>query len=310
MYVIQKGLTVIVKKKTIYLLVSVKIKCQIKEVGIMSNVPTAVVKRLSTAVPKFKKVLASARERDINESDTVTIVTDMLEEIFGFDKYSEITREYCIQGTYCDLAIKSGKRIEYLLEVKAIGLSLKDNYLRQAVNYASREGIKWVVLTNGINWEIHRVSLDEKVQNALLFSFDFLEMNPRKSDQQELLFLLCKRGVQKDLIDDFYEYKQSVNRYTIGALLLTDPIVNTVRRELRKLKAGIKVDSDEIRELISQEVIKRELLESEAGKEANKQVEKSMKQQARAKLKSKKRTAEPEADIHRNTNNPINQTGL
>lgn len=276
----------------------------------MSNVPAAVVKRLSTAVPKFKKVLASARERDINESDTVTIVTDMLEEIFGFDKYSEITREYSIQGTYCDLAIKSGKRIEYLLEVKAIGLSLKDNHLKQAVNYASREGIKWVVLTNGINWEIHRVSLDEKVQSELLFSFDFLEMNPRKSDQQELLFLLCKRGVQKDLIDDFYEYKQSVNRYTIGALLLTDPIVNTVRRELRKLKTGIKVDSDEIRELISQEVIKRELLESEAGKEANRQVEKSMKQQERAKLKSKKGTAKPEADIHRNTNNPINQTGL
>jgi len=61
----------------------------------MSNIPAAVVKRLSTAVPKFKKVLASARERDINESDTVTIITDMLEEIFGFDKYSEITREHC-----------------------------------------------------------------------------------------------------------------------------------------------------------------------------------------------------------------------
>jgi len=85
----------------------------------MGNVPTAVAKRLITAVPKFKKVLTSARERDINESDTVTIVTDMLDEIFGFDKYSEITKEYCIQGTYCDLAIKSGKRIEYLLEVKA-----------------------------------------------------------------------------------------------------------------------------------------------------------------------------------------------
>ena len=276
----------------------------------MSNIPAAVVKRLNTAVPKFKKVLASARERDINESDTVTIVTDMLEEIFGFDKYSEITREYCIQGTYCDLAIKSGKTIEYLLEVKAIGLSLKDTHLKQAVNYASREGIKWVVLTNGINWEIHRVSLDEKVQTELLFSFDFLEMNPRKSDQQELLFLLCKRGVKKDLIDDFYEYKQSVNRYTIGALLLADPIINTVRRELHKLKTGIKVDADEIKELISQEVIKRELLESEAGKEANKQVGKSMKQQERAKLKSKKRTAGPEADIPRNTNNPINQTGL
>jgi len=124
------------------------------------------------------------------------------------------------------------------------------------------------------------------------------------------LFLLCKRGVQKDLIDEFYEYKQSVNRYTIGALLLTEPIVNTVRRELRKIKTGIKVDSAEIRELISQEVIKREILESETGKETNKQVERLMKQQERAKLKSKKGATTPEADIPGNTNNPINQTGL
>ena len=81
----------------------------------MSNIPAAVVKRITTTVPKFKKILEKAKERDVNESDTVTIVTDMLEEIFGFDKYSEITREYAIQGTYCDLAIKTGKRIEYLI---------------------------------------------------------------------------------------------------------------------------------------------------------------------------------------------------
>ena len=123
------------------------------------SVPAAVQKRLNLAVPKFKKILTDSKERDVNESDTVTIITDMLEEIFGFDKYTDITREYAIQGTYCDLAIKTGKMVDYLIEVKAIGLDLKDNHLKQAVNYASREGIKWVVLTNGILWQIHRVTL-------------------------------------------------------------------------------------------------------------------------------------------------------
>ena len=66
----------------------------------MSKVPAVTLKRLNSAVPKFKKILEQAKERDVNESDTVTIVTDMLEEIFGFDKYSEITREFAIQGTY------------------------------------------------------------------------------------------------------------------------------------------------------------------------------------------------------------------
>ena len=253
----------------------------------MSNISTVVVKRLTSAVPKFKKILEKAKERDVNESDTVTIITDMLEEVFGFDKYSEITREYAIQGTYCDLAIKTGKRIEYLIEVKAIGLDLNDKHLKQAVNYAAREGIKWVVLTNGIKWEIHRITVENKVQNEKLFIFDFIEMNHRQADQQELLFLLCKRGTQKDLIDDYYEYRQSVNRYTVGALLLTDSITSVVRRELRKLKPGIKVYTEEIKSLVHDEIIKREILESEAGIEASKQLSKFLKKQERAKKQNK-----------------------
>ena len=77
----------------------------------MGNIPAAVVKRLTSTVPKFKKILAKAKEKDVNESDTVTIVIDILGEVFGFDKYSDITREYGIQGTYCDLAIRTNKEL-------------------------------------------------------------------------------------------------------------------------------------------------------------------------------------------------------
>ncbi len=243
----------------------------------MVAVPISASKRLVAAVPKFKDILMRAKERDINESDTVTIVTDILSEVFGFDKYSEITREHVVQGTYCDIAIQTEKGVEYLIEVKAIGLTLNSRHLRQAVNYAAREGINWVVLTNGIDWELHRVSVEDKVQNELMFRFSFAEINMRQKESVELLFLLCKRGVQKDLISDYYQRKQSINRYTVGALMLTEPVINVVRRELRKYKPEIKVDSSEIEELVEKEVIKREILDSEAGLEARKQVAKYVK---------------------------------
>jgi len=258
----------------------------------MANIPSVVSKRFSSAVPKFKRVLKRAKERDVNESDTVTIVTDMLEEIFGFDKYSEITREFSIQGTYCDLAVKSAKKIEYLIEVKAIGLSLSDNHLKQAVNYAAREGIKWIVLTNGIRWEVYRVSLEDRVHHEKLFDLDFAEINVRQKEAQETLFLLCKRGVQKDLIDEYYEYRQSVNRYTIGAMLLSDDVVSVIRRELRKVKSGVIADVEEIKYLLETEVLKRDILESAAGKEAIKELTKFKKKQAKAKSKARK-TATP-----------------
>jgi hypothetical protein len=77
-------------------------------------------------------------------------------------------------------------------------------------------------------------------------------------------------------------------------LLLTESIASAVRKELRKLKPGIKVDTEEISDLIKNEVIKRETLESEAGIEAKKQVTKFIKKQARAKTKVTTKTAAPQ----------------
>ena len=122
----------------------------------MVKIPKKVSERISKAGAKFQKVLKVAKDRDVNESDTVTIVTDMLAQVFGWDKYTEITSEQAIRGTYCDLAVKLDDKIKYLIEVKDIGLTLKENHLRQAINYGANHGISWVVLTNAINWEIYK----------------------------------------------------------------------------------------------------------------------------------------------------------
>ncbi len=72
----------------------------------MPPVPKKVEERLMAGIKRFQPIIASAKARDLNESDTVFIVTDMLSEVFGYDKYSEITSETAIRGTWCDLAIK------------------------------------------------------------------------------------------------------------------------------------------------------------------------------------------------------------
>lgn len=191
--------------------------------------------------------------------------------------------------------VVTNKKVEYLIEVKAIGLGLNAKHARQAVNYASREGIQWVVLTNGIQWEIYRVSTDGKVTSERLFSFDFTEMNPREKEQQDLLFLLCKKGIKKNLIGDYYRYRQSVNRHTIGALLLTDKIATVLRAELRKLCPDTKVNIEEVKSIVENEIIRREVHESEAGLEANKLIAKLIRKQAREKEKTKLPTEQPSA---------------
>lgn len=249
----------------------------------MVSVPVAVEKQLKSAVPKFKDILQKKGEEDVNEADTVTIITDILVEVFGFDRYSDITKEYGIRGNYkCDLAVVLKERVAYLIEVKSIGTNLSEKHLKQAVNYAAREGINDVVLTNGLQWQVHRVTTQGKVQTERLCEFDFLNLDPKKREDLEQLFLLCKRGVQKNAMSEFYEHSQIFSPHTVGALLLTDPVLRVVRSELRKLKSGMKpVPPEQIKDMMERQVIKRDLL-GEDGDEARKLIARATRKQRKA----------------------------
>lgn len=240
----------------------------------MSSVPKRVSERFAKQVGKYKGVLKRAHDRDVNESDTVTIITDMLASVFGYDKYTEVTSEQAIRGTYCDLAIKVDDDIRFLIEVKAIGLDLKEAHLRQALNYGANNGVPWIVLTNGIIWEVHRVKFDRPIDHELVCQFNFLDLTARKTEDQKKLFILCKEGLSKDAIGEFHTRVQSLNRFVIAAIIQSDPSVNTIRRELRRLLPGTKISSDEIKGLLP-EVLKRDVTEGDIAKKARQKVQRA-----------------------------------
>src|SRR3972149_4974647 len=113
----------------------------------MINAPSKIASRITSGIKNYQPIINSAKSRDINESDTVIIVTDMLNDIFGYDKYADVSSEHAIRGTYCDLARKVDGSLAMLIEVKAIGLEQEHQYVQQAVDYADNQGVEWVILT-------------------------------------------------------------------------------------------------------------------------------------------------------------------
>ena len=69
------------------------------------------VDRAKPALCRYQKILESARRRDVNESDTSVIVSDILTDVLGYDKYEEVTTELSVRSTFCDLAIKIHGRL-------------------------------------------------------------------------------------------------------------------------------------------------------------------------------------------------------
>jgi hypothetical protein len=244
--------------------------------------PKKVTERLIAGIKRYQPVLSAAKARDVGESDTVTIVVDMLADVFGYDKYSEITSEYAIRSTYCDLAIKIDGTLQTLIEVKAIGLDLKEHHVKQAVDYAANQGVDWVLLTNGINWRVYRLMFTKPISNDLVVDIDFCAMNTRTAADLELLYLWCKEGWQRSVLGDYHSQRQALSRFYVGAALLTDPVLDAVRRELRRVSPDVRIDTEQIRGVLANEVIKREVMEGDKATEAAKKLAKATAKAAKA----------------------------
>jgi len=238
----------------------------------MTKLPVRVAERLSTGLKRYQPILAAARARDINESDTVVIVADMLQDIFGYDKYAELTSEFAIRGTFCDLAVKLDGRLTLLLEVKAIGSELKEPHIKQAVDYAANQGCEWVVLTNARCWRAYRVHFTKPIQHELVLDIVVDGLSPKKDADLGFLWLLSKEGQGKSGLDEYHAQREALSRFTLGALLQTDTVLSVLRRELRRISPDARIDESEILEVLTNEVLKREVLDGEKATAARKLV--------------------------------------
>lgn len=238
-------------------------------------IPKKVQERLVSGIKRYQPILLAAKARDVGESDTVTVITDMLADVFGYDKYTEITSEYAIRSTYCDLAIKTDGTLQTLIEVKAIGLDLKDQHVKQAIDYATNEGVDWVLLTNGICWRVYRVIFSKPIDFELVVDLDFSSINARSQADLDMLYLWCKEGWQRSVLGDYHLQRQALSRFFVGAILQSEPVLDAIRRELRRVSPDVKIDNEQIKDVIVGEVIKREILEGDKATEAIKKITKA-----------------------------------
>jgi len=214
-----------------------------------------VTERISTQIKKFQSILADAKDRDISESDTVVIIGDMLTDVLGYKKYIEITTEFAIRGTYCDLAVKVDDSVRFLIEAKAVGIELKDNHIKQAIDYGANHGIEWVILTNGIKWQVYKIHFRQPIDKSLIFEIDILQTSPRNPQLLECFGNLSREGFTQSSMTAFFQQQQATSKFSVAAMLTSDSILQALRREIRKISSSIKVDEDFLKRVLQNDVI-------------------------------------------------------
>lgn len=212
---------------------------------------------------RYATAFREARERGANESDTVMFLVRMFEEVFGYDAFKgEISKELAIKDKYCDIALKIDGAVRILVEGKAAGLTgLVAKNIQQAEEYASRAGIRWVLLTNGIEWKLYHLTWAEAegIEHDLAFEADVVaELEADAEALWDKLCHLCRSAVAKGLLDEFWERKKSLSPGSVVKALFNEEALLAIRKVLnRNAPARLDIQDvfDAVRDALSKEAL-------------------------------------------------------
>jgi predicted type IV restriction endonuclease len=215
--------------------------------------------RVRSGIRRFAKPLADLIDRDANEGDTRMLVNRMLTDVFGFDEFSELTTEYSVKGEFADYGIRIDRDLVAFVEVKRVATKLGAKHLRQAQMYAVNEGVEWVILTNGADWRVYHLSAGLPVEIDLALDVSLVGEEPlgKKVDQ---LFYLTREALKRHQLDEVWKAKRATSPKSLANVITSPPVVEAVRRELRRTTRQ-RVEADEIARLLRETVVRSECLE-------------------------------------------------
>ena len=195
------------------------------------------------ALKKLCPVLLEGRERNLNEADTRIRVVRLLSDVLGYDELTEITSEQRIKRRYVDFAIKIDGVIKFLIEVKGAAVTLRDRFIEQSQRYASEGNIRWVILTNGVVWNLYHLTFEEGIDYERAFSVDLSSDPP----DQAATFLghLHRKAILKGKHETFWKERLALNPQSLGRALFAEEVLRLIRREVRR-QEGFLIDIEDL----------------------------------------------------------------
>jgi predicted type IV restriction endonuclease len=200
--------------------------------------------RIAAGIKKLAKPTILLKEKDAVEADTRHLVTDILCDVLGYDKYENLTAEFAVKGDFADYGVRINKQLEAFVEVKRISQKLSSTHLRQVESYALREGVQWVVLTNAQIWQAYHVTPVQGQQSevTLIFEVDLLDDSMKASAKTELMFLISIEGISRGKLTEFLSAQNATSPKTLKPLLLSNDVLSAIRKEVkRKTKHNIEI---------------------------------------------------------------------
>lgn len=208
---------------------------------------------ITKELKKYLPVFRQAFDELMNESDTSMRISKFFETVLEYDVFNEISREHVVKERNVDYAIKVDGKLQFFIEVKQAGVTLKEKHVEQASNYAANAGVPWVLLTNGKNWNMYHLAFGEGIQIDLVWSVDLLDGDFK--DAVYKLGMLHRKNICKGDLDDYFAKKKILSPKSIVQSIFHENTLRLIRLHLKN-SSGVKIDEEELAENIKSMISK------------------------------------------------------
>lgn len=206
------------------------------------------------SIQTYKKNFLVKKYETLDESATRIMVNHFLSEVLGFAQLDEIKTEYQIKGTYADYVIQIERKKYFIVEVKSIQTDLSEQHLRQATGYAANEGIEWILLTNGRQFDLYKVIFNKPIQSKRIFSIDLNNASSLKD--VDSFYLISRKSLVNKEIDKYWAKFQALQPTNLAKLLYSQEVIRFLKKAL-KTKSGINFDDEDIIDSVYQVIVEK-----------------------------------------------------
>ncbi len=223
--------------------------------------------RIQDGIKKYSRIVAQARQHGMNERDTADIVKAMLGDMLGYDPFFDVTAEISVRGQNADYAVLIEQRIQFLLNVKSLAVVPNAAHLLRLSGSSAPPYAEWALLTNSDVWSCYRLGVGHDRHAELVFRVSLLD-STSSDEKAGLFYLLSKEGVQEKELNAYWERIRVLNPGRIASMLLSDDVLNLLRRELQRT-ANYRIDSQTLYTLLTREVLRPDALAARNGPEGD-----------------------------------------
>ena len=144
---------------------------------------------LQGVIAKLQKTIETHRDYlSKHETRTRQVLIDPLLQELGWDVSDpeDVQLEYRVGQQWADYALMDSSQPVAVIEAKRLGRGLEDDEIMQVLNYANRDGIDYMIVTDGDHWEMYEVFKKGTLEERLLMKFQLSQQLPHKNVLQVL----------------------------------------------------------------------------------------------------------------------------